>query len=139
MTTIAHYDDTLHRAQVIALWKDVFGYDTPHNEPGLVIDRKVAVRDDLFFVALAEQTLVGTVLAGYDGHRGWLYSVAVDPSHRRMGVGKALVAHAELSLIAMGCPKINLQIIADNERVVAFYGMLGYDVEPRLSMGKRIR
>lgn len=111
MTSIALYDDTLHRNHVIALWKDVFGYDTPHNEPGLVIDRKVAVRDDLFFVALADQTLVG----------------------------KTLVSHAECALIDRSCLKINLQIIADNERVVAFYRMLGYDVEPRVSIGKRIR
>ena len=69
---ITSYDDGRHRHQVVALWETVFGYDAPHNAPALVIDKKLAVHDDLFFLALAEGAVVGTVLAGYDGHRGWL-------------------------------------------------------------------
>jgi ribosomal protein S18 acetylase RimI-like enzyme len=135
---ITSYDDGRHRRQVVALWETVFGYDAPHNEPALVIDRKLAVRDDLFFLALAEGAVVGTVLAGYDGHRGWLYSVAVHPSHRHQGLGRALVSHAERALVDRGCVKINLQIIAGNASVTAFYETLGFAVEERVSMGKRV-
>ncbi|WP_320392295.1 GNAT family N-acetyltransferase [Pseudomonas sp. P9_31] len=80
----------------------------------------------------------GTVLAGYDGHRGWLYSVAVHPSHRRKGIGVKLVRHAEGALTARGCMKINLQIVSANEGVKTFYESLGYSTEPRISMGKKI-
>jgi ribosomal protein S18 acetylase RimI-like enzyme len=127
-----------HRAEVIALWKSVFGYDAPHNQPSLAIDKKIAVRDELFFVAIAEEQVIGTVMAGYDGHRGWIYSVAVAPKHRRRGVGSQLVRHAERALINKACVKINLQIMEGNESVTAFYASLGYSIEKRISMGKRI-
>lgn len=132
------YVDAEHRAQVVALWQQAFGYEDAHNAPALVIDKKREVEDDLFFVALAEGVVVGTVMAGYDGHRGWLYSVAVHPAQRQHGLGSALVRHAESALIARGCLKINLQIRGGNERVAAFYQSLGYAVEPRVSMGKKI-
>lgn len=132
------YVDRCHRLEVIALWRSVFGYETAHNRPGLAIDRKLAVQDGLFFVATRGGVVVGTIVAGYDGHRGWLYSVAVDPSHRMRGVGTALVRHAERALTERGCMKINLQILADNESVAGFYRSLGYSIEPRISMGKHI-
>jgi ribosomal protein S18 acetylase RimI-like enzyme len=136
--TITHYIDGAHRDQVIALWKSVFGYETVHNRPALVIDKKLAVNDDLFFVALGGDMVVGTIMAGYDGHRGWIYSVAVSPSHRRQGIGAQLVAHAERALIAKGSVKINLQIMQGNEAVTAFYTSLGFSVDKRISMGKPI-
>ena len=136
--TIAFYEDAAHRGQVIALWKTVFAYETAHNHPDLVIDKKLAVNDDLFFVALAHNTVVGTIMAGYDGHRGWIYSVAVSPSHRRQGIGSQLVAHAEGALIAKGAVKINLQVMQGNETVITFYESLGFSVEKRISMGKPI-
>jgi len=136
--TITGYDDQSHRCQVIALWKTVFAYETAHNRPALAIDKKLAVNDGLFFVALADNTVVGTIMTGYDGHRGWIYSVAVSPSHRRHGIGSQLVAHAERALIAKGAVKINLQIMQGNEAVTAFYKSLGFCVEKRISMGKPI-
>ena len=72
--------------------------------PSLVIDKKLAVSDELFFVAVIDDKVIGTVMAGYDGHRGWIYSVAVSPSHRREGIGSQLVSHAERALIAKGAP-----------------------------------
>lgn len=142
MNRIVPYDNELHRAAVVALWRAAFGYATAHNAPGVSIDRKLAVADGLFFVALDEGAgdarVAGTVMAGYDGHRGWLYSVAVDPQRRGGGIGGALVAHAERALAALGCMKINLQITGGNEAAAAFYEALGYAVEPRVSMGKRI-
>jgi acetylornithine/N-succinyldiaminopimelate aminotransferase len=130
------YDDRLHRAQVIALWSLVFGYETAHNAPGLAIDRKLAIGDGLFFVAMAGGAVAGTIMAGYDGHRGWLYSVGVHPVQQKRGVGAALIVHAERALKERGCVKINLQIVASNERVAGFYKTLGYVIEPRISMGK---
>jgi ribosomal protein S18 acetylase RimI-like enzyme len=130
------YLDGPHRLQVIGLWQSVFGYETAHNRPSLAIDRKLAVQDGLFFVAASRDRVVGTIMAGYDGHRGWLYSVAVDSSHRMSGVGSGLVRHAERALVARGCVKINLQIRAGNEPVTEFYRALGYCVDERISMGK---
>ena len=135
---IGPYRDRQHRAQVVALWQEAFGYDTAHNLPTLVIDKKLAVNDGLFFVATDKKTVVGTILAGYDGHRGWLYSVAVHADYRRHGLGSSLVRHAEQALTALGCMKVNLQITSGNDGVAGFYEALGYGVEPRISMGKKI-
>jgi ribosomal protein S18 acetylase RimI-like enzyme len=135
---ITPYQDAFHRSQVVALWEAVFAYETAHNKPSLAIDKKLAIDDQLFFVALADQNVVGTIMAGYDGHRGWIYSVAVAPTHRRQGIGSRLVAQAERALIGKGCLKINLQILEGNESVTAFYATLGYSLEKRVSMGKRI-
>jgi ribosomal protein S18 acetylase RimI-like enzyme len=133
--TITPYQDASHRSQVIALWETVFGYEARHNKPSLIIDKKREF-DDLFFVAVDGREVVGTIVCGYDGHRGWIYSLAVAPSHRRQGIGSRLVSHAEHVLGHKGCMKINLQIMEGNESVAAFYSALGYCVEKRVSMGK---
>jgi ribosomal protein S18 acetylase RimI-like enzyme len=133
--TIVPYQDVCHRGQVIALWETVFGYEAKHNKPRLVIDKKLEV-DGLFFVAVDGNVVVGTIMCGYDGHRGWIYSLAVASSHRRQRVGSRLLSHAEDALVRKGCVKINLQIAQGNESVAAFYTSLGYSVEQRVSMGK---
>lgn len=138
MNAIVDYSDSLHRASVIALWNSVFDHPTEHRLPSRSIDMKLAVNDRLFFVALSEGAVIGTVLAGYDGHRGWLYSVSVDPAHRRKGIGEALVGHAERALKQLGCLKINLQVVSTNAEIVPFYESLGYSIEPNISMGKRL-
>jgi ribosomal protein S18 acetylase RimI-like enzyme len=121
---------------VVALWKSVFGYPQPRNDPRRVIAQKMALQRELFFVALDEGGLVGTVMGGYDGHRGWIYTLAVSPAKRRRGIGSALMERVERELIMLGCPKINLQLLASNSATVAFYQTLGYAVEERISMGK---
>jgi ribosomal protein S18 acetylase RimI-like enzyme len=123
-------------AEVISIWEQVFPDDRPHNQPAKVIHDKISVQDNLFFVAEHERKVIGTVLAGYDGHRGWLYSVAVDPDAHRTGTGKNLVDHALGALKAKGCSKVNLQIRTDNSQVVQFYESLGFELEERISMGK---
>ena len=138
MHRITPFQDNAHRQQVIDLWAVAFGRGTGHNEPALSIDKKLAVADGLFFVAVADDRVIGTTLAGYDGHRGWLYSVAVDPSCRASGVGTDLVRHAERALAALGCTKINLQVLGTNSAVVDFYRSIGYAVEDRISMGRRV-
>ena len=121
---------------VVALWREVFGYKEARNDPAASIRRKLAVQRELFFVARIEGELAGTIMAGYDGHRGWLYAIAVHPDCRRTGLGSRLVRHAEQALASLGCMKINLQLLASNEATAAFYKSLGYTVEPRISMGK---
>jgi ribosomal protein S18 acetylase RimI-like enzyme len=122
------------RNSLIALWQQVFADDPPHNEPSAVIDAKLAV-DDLIFVAEIDDEIIGACMAGYDGHRGWLYAVAVKPEHRRGKTGQRLVMHALDALKQRGCIKVNLQIRATNTQVAAFYRSMGFEVEDRLSMG----
>jgi ribosomal protein S18 acetylase RimI-like enzyme len=131
------YNDADERA-VIALWQEVLPDNAPHNDPAMAIRRKRAVRDDLFFVATLDGAVVGTVMGGYDGHRGWVYALAVKPEHQRRGIGSALLRRLEEALAARGCLKVNLQVRASNAGVIAFYTKLGYDVEERVSMGKRL-
>jgi ribosomal protein S18 acetylase RimI-like enzyme len=136
--SILQFEARAHRTQVVALWQRVFGYGTAHNAPHFAIDKKLAAGDGLFFVAEAGGKVVGSVMAGYDGHRGWIYSLAVLPEYRGRGLGSRLMRHAEERLKRLGCPKINLQIMQENEGVQAFYRKLGYQTEQRISMGKKI-
>ncbi len=119
---------------LIALWTRVFPDDPPHNEPSQVIAAKLKV-DDLIFVCEHGNQIVGACMAGYDGHRGWLYAVAVSPEHRRSGTGTLLVTAVLEELKSLGCIKVNLQIRATNVAVAAFYQSLGFATEDRLSMG----
>ena len=122
------------RASLIDLWESVFPDDPPHNKPSLVIDAKLAV-DDLIFIAENDGKIISACMAGYDGHRGWLYAVAVREEFRRNGTGAALVKYAMQSLKTLGCIKVNLQIRTTNTAVAAFYESLGFTVEERLSLG----
>jgi ribosomal protein S18 acetylase RimI-like enzyme len=123
---------------VKALWRQAFPDDPPWNSAENAIPAKLIVQPDLFLVVADDGKVVGTIMAGYDGHRGWLYAVAVADSHRRRGIGTALVQEAEARLGALGCGKINLQIRSTNAGVKAFYDRLGYGTEDRISMGKRL-
>ncbi|NIS83174.1 MAG: GNAT family acetyltransferase [Anaerolineales bacterium] len=124
--------------EVIGLWRTVFPNAPAHNDPGDDIRSKLRIQPELFFVALADGRIVGSAMSGFDGHRGWVYYVAVHPEYRRLGIGSALMEKVEASLIEIGCPKLNLQIRADNADVQSFYASLGYRVEERISMGKRL-
>lgn len=135
--TIRPYADA-DQAAVLALWSLVFPDPPAWNDPAADIGRKLTTQRDLFFVASVEQTIIGTAMAGFDGHRGWLYYVAVAPEMRRYGVGRALMQAAEGGLAALGCTKVNLQVRASNPAAIAFYEQLGFNVEERVSMGKRL-
>jgi ribosomal protein S18 acetylase RimI-like enzyme len=125
-------------AAVVELWREVFPDSPPWNRPETNIQRKLSVQRELFLVATVGTQLVGSAMAGYDGHRGWVYYVAVSPRYRRQGIGTALMRSVEERLARLGCPKLNLQVRASNEEVVAFYKRLGYEVEERISMGKHL-
>jgi len=135
--TVRKFRDS-DRGSLIELWNVVFPDDPPHNEPSIMIDAKLAV-DDLIFVKESNGSLVGACMAGYDGHRGWLYAVAVLTEYRRNGTGEALIRYAMQSLKEKGCIKVNLQIRASNAKVQRFYQALGFETEDRISMGAFIK
>ena len=122
---------------VISLWRQC-DLLRPWNDPRKDIRRKMEVRPDLFLVGLLDGQVVACVMAGYEGHRGWLNYLAVAPGHQRHGLARAIVAEAERLLREAGCPKINLQIRTSNHGVVQFYQHLGYSIDEVLSMGKRL-
>ncbi len=127
-----------HFDGVDQLWREAFPGDPPWNRAEVAIPAKLAIQPELLLVATVDERVIGTTMAGYDGHRGWLYAVAVRLSHRRAGVASKLIAEAEARLAAMGCTKINLQVRSTNTGVVEFYRTLGYAVEERVSLGKRL-
>jgi ribosomal protein S18 acetylase RimI-like enzyme len=122
---------------VLALWESA-GLVRPQNDPAKDIARKLRVNPEWFLVAVDDSRIVGTVMAGYEGHRAWINYLAVAPSARRQGVGRALMAEAERLVRAAGCPKINLQVRPDNPAVIAFYERIGFNVEGAISLGKRL-
>ena len=127
---------------VLALWRVVFpAYADPahpQRDPAASIARKLAFGDGLFWLAERGGRVIGSAMAGYDGHRGWLYSVGVHPEARRSGVGARLVAEAERALAALGCPKVNLQVYAANAEGQGFWRSVGYSPEAVASFGKRL-
>ena len=128
---------------VVALW-DEAGLTRPWNDPRLDIERKLTVQPELFLVvedsAAGEQesAIVGSVMAGYDGHRGWLYYLATATTHRRQGIARALVGEAERLLLALGCPKVQLMVREGNDTVLGLYDALGYERFSVSNTGKRL-
>jgi ribosomal protein S18 acetylase RimI-like enzyme len=126
-------DETL----VVQLWKDC-KLVVPWNDPLRDIQRKLRVQPALFLVGFVVSELAATVMAGYEGHRGWLNYLAVAPRFRRQGIGRKMVAEAEARLRQIGCPKINIQIRTGNTAVIEFYRKIGFKVDDVVSMGKRL-
>jgi ribosomal protein S18 acetylase RimI-like enzyme len=122
-------------AAVVTLWREAFPNDPPRNDPVAILQR---VHPGSLLVGELGTRIVAAVIAGYDGHRGWIYHLAVAASERRKGIGRAMMAAAEQRLRAVGCPKVNLQVYRWNAEVVGFYERLGYSVEDRISMGKQL-
>lgn len=123
--------------QVVALWQRC-GLVVPQNDPVADIARKLDYQPELFLVTTLAGTVVATVMAGYEGHRGWINYLAVAPEHRCRDIGRRLMTATEEKLAAQGCPKINLQVRSGNAGVVEFYERLGYQVDEVISMGKRL-
>lgn len=122
---------------VVSLWQET-GLTRPWNNPYQDISRKLDVHPELFLVATDDGGLVGTVMAGYDGHRGWLYYLAASPSRRGEGIGRRLVERAEELLLEMGCPKVQLMVRPENGGVHDFYATLGYEPFDSWTTGKRL-
>ncbi len=130
---------------VVALWREC-GLTRPWNDPHRDIERKLTTQPELFLVIessangtrSAHASILGTVMASYDGHRGWVNYLAVAPSAQGRGLGRLLMQTVEQRLLERGCPKINLQIREGNEPVLAFYRTLGYTPDAAVSFGKRL-
>lgn len=127
-------DDT---EAVVALW-EACGLTRPWNDPRADIARKLSVQPELFRVAVLCESVVGSIMAGYDGHRGWLYYLATDPEHRGRGIATQLVREAEEGLRDLGCPKAQLMVRSDNPAVLDFYERLGYEPSKVSTLGKRL-
>ena len=136
MIEIRSYEprDEIH---VIRLWEDC-GLVVPWNSPIRDIRRKYEVQPEMFLVCSMSNKIIATVMAGYDGHRGWINYLAVHPDHHRTGIGGRMMEEAEILLRAAGCPKINLQVRKTNTNVIEFYKKIGYKADDVISLGKRL-
>ena len=123
---------------VVRLWTNC-GLVVPWNDPRRDIQRKLKVQPELFLVACLDGRVVGSVMAGYDGHRGWINYLAVLPEHQRAGIGRRLMEQAETRLRGMGCPKINVLVRTENAAVIAFYRRLGFKTDDVVSLGKGLK
>jgi ribosomal protein S18 acetylase RimI-like enzyme len=126
------------RAAVIDLWRRS-GLIVSWNDPGADIDRKLQVQPELFLVGVETDMIVGTVMGGYDGHRGWVYYLAVAPEFRRRGYARLLLDRVSKLLRDMGCAKLNIMIRSTNQEVRAFYQRLGFTEEDVVCCGKRFK
>ncbi|HIQ44219.1 GNAT family acetyltransferase [Ectopseudomonas khazarica] len=124
-------------AAVVDLWQRC-DLTRPWNDPYKDIQRKLQVQPELFLVGEIDGTLVASAMAGYEGHRGWVNYLAVCPQQRQRGLARQLMAHIEKLLLAMGCPKLSLQVRDTNAAALAFYERLGYQVDASVSLGKRL-
>jgi ribosomal protein S18 acetylase RimI-like enzyme len=122
---------------VVELWNEC-GLTRRWNNPAKDIARKLTVQPELFLVGEKDGKIVATVMAGYDGHRGWVNYLAVAPEHRRQGFGRLLMRQAEERLLALGCPKLNVQVRKSNAEALGFYKSLGYARDEAVSLGKRL-
>ena len=142
MPTLRNFDirpfEPPDRAALEQLWGHVFAGDPPWNAPAVMIETKLKVQPELLLVGILDGVLVGAVMAGFDGVRGWIYHLAVTPEWRRHGFGTQLVRAAEAGLRRLGCAKVNIQVRVTNVRVVEFYRALGYAIEERVDMGRRL-
>lgn len=124
-------------ADIIALWQ-ACGLTRPWNDPGKDIARKLTAQPELFLVGEIDGAPMASAMVGFDGHRGWVYYLAVHPDYQRRDYGRRMMAHAEQLLIERGCPKINLLVRTTNHRVIEFYRELGYAPDEAVSLGKRL-
>ena len=122
---------------VVVLWQKC-GLAGHGNDSKNDIALKMAVSPELLLVGVVEGEVAATVMGGYEGHRGWINYLAVDPARQKTGLGRQMMAAIEKKLLSLGCPKINLQVRAGNETAVEFYRKIGYKTEERTSLGKRL-
>ncbi len=125
------------RKAVISLWRRC-GLLVPWNHPDLDIDRKLQVQGELFLVGVIEDSVVAVAMGGYEGHRGWINYLAVDPGMRRKGLGRMMMERIEAGLRDMGCPKINMQVRESNLDIIRFYEKIGYSSDHVIGFGKKL-
>ena len=126
------------RPALTTLW-EACGLTRPWNDPNDDIDRAVATRDATIRVGYLGDRLAGSVMAGHDGHRGWVYYLAVDPSQQGRGLGRELMEEAGLWLLSRGAPKLELMVREGNDRAAKFYEALGFERQPVTVYGKWLK
>ena len=122
---------------VVRLW-EATGLTRPWNDPRRDIERKLTVQPELFLVGEVDGCVVASAMAGYDGHRGWVYYLAVHPDHQRRGHGGQILQAVEERLLALGCPKVNMQVRRGNDAQVARAAAWGYAPDRATGLGKRL-
>ena len=125
------------RQSIIQLWQDC-DLTRPWNDPDQDISRKVAFQPELFLVGEDNAQVIACAMAGYDGHRGSVYYLAVSPEYQARGIGKQLMSEIETRLCELGCPKLNIVVRSSNDKVLEFYRKLGYVTDNVVSLGKRL-
>jgi ribosomal protein S18 acetylase RimI-like enzyme len=133
---IVRYDPK-HQEAVVRLWKECC-LIVHQNDPVEDIQKKIDFQPELFFVALLDGAVVGSVMVGYEGHRGWLNYLAVLPRYQGHGHGRRLVEKAIDELRKMGCLKVNLQVRKSNASAAEFYKHIGFKTDEVISLGKRL-
>lgn len=133
---IIEYEEK-YQEQVVELWQ-ACGLTVPWNDPRKDIQRKLTKDPELFLIGLIDGLVVASVMGGYEGHRGWINYLAVNPELQKKGYGRQLMEAVEKKIAAQGSPKINLQIRSSNVDVIAFYKAIGYEQDDVVGMGKRL-
>jgi ribosomal protein S18 acetylase RimI-like enzyme len=133
---IVKYDSAYQQA-LIDLWREC-NLVVPQNDPATDIQRKLDFQPKLFLIALLDAQLIGSVMAGYEGHRGWLNYLAISPKHQRQGYGEKLVNKAIEELRKMGCLKLNIQVRKSNISAIEFYKRIGFKEDNVVSLGKKL-
>lgn len=128
----------MDREALIALW-ETCGLIRPWNNPNEDIDRAVHARESTILVGYVGNDLIGSIMAGHDGHRGWVYYLAVDPSHQGRGLGRELMEEAGLWLAARGAPKLELMVREENDTAGKFYEALGFERQQVSVYGKWLK
>lgn len=123
------------RDAVVALWR-ACGLTRPWNDPEADFD--LAMNSEASTVLVSGVPVTGSVMVGFDGHRGWIYYLAVDPERRRSGLGRALMQAAEAWLVRLGAPKIQLMVRSDNAEAMGFYAALGLETQTVTVLGRRL-
>jgi ribosomal protein S18 acetylase RimI-like enzyme len=126
-----------YETAVIELWRKC-NLTLPQNDPKKDIARKLKVNPELFLVGVEGNKVIATVMGGYEGHRGWVNYLGVDPAYRKKGLGRQMIESIEKILLERGCPKINLQVLANNTEAMTFYERIGYKKDEVVSFGKRL-
>jgi ribosomal protein S18 acetylase RimI-like enzyme len=129
--------DPAYRHAVIDLWKEC-NIIVPQNDPVVDIQKKLDFQPQLFFIALLNNQLIGSVMVGYDGHRGWLNYLAISTRHQRQGYGRELVQKAIEELRKLGCQKLNVQVRKSNIKAIEFYKLVGFKEDNVVNLGKRL-
>jgi ribosomal protein S18 acetylase RimI-like enzyme len=125
------------RAAVVALWQAA-GLTPPWNDPGADFDLALANSTSVILLARDGPVLAGSVMAGFDGHRGWVYYLAADPDRRKGGIGRALMQAAEQWLRDSGCPRVRLMVRTDNLAARGFYKAIGYEDQDVVTLGRTL-